>query len=232
MELTINTISLSILIVLEIALYLILCGRLLPSIVKVCYPFSESTDRGLHKYTYPNGRGVSYEVRPSIRKYINRYVLFTNNGYKYLKCRLDDAVSQMEYSVVMFDRRNRVIDVLDVETRQIENAETEEVLLHPDTSYVMLDLTVVNHTELQPKKKGCYKLSRIAIYVGGMMLASFLQLVFAKWALDVYDAWYFHAAITEGIGLGDLILPSVLIGLVAGGMLFLNSRAKGVKWSR
>ena len=71
------------------------------------------TDRGLLRVKFPKGRGVVYEPDPRVRRYVSKYALFTSEGKKYIRLRVDQRINYIRYDVVAFDRRGRLLDVLE-----------------------------------------------------------------------------------------------------------------------
>ena len=227
MEQIIKLIILSVLFIVSIIVYFILMGTVLPKILRVRCSFKESLDRGLKKYTYPSGRGIVYEPHPSIRKYVHHYALFTNDGYKYIKCNLDESVRQLKYTVVMFDHRKKVIDVLDVEEKNISSGETAEVLIHQDTSYVAFVLDSVNGERLKHKSILVCKIWFLLAYALSVAAVSFVGMIVIRKALLLYGVRWFRA---EMIRIPNMIAPSVLIGVLIGALVFRHFRKKEIQW--
>ena len=232
MEKIINLILLLFLLVLGVIFYFVLMVTVLPKLLKIESSIRTSSDRGLKKYIYPEGRGIVYEPHPSIRKYVNRYVLYTKDGYKYLKCKLDISVERLNYSVVMFNRFNRVIDVIEVSERNISLGETQAVTLHGDTSYIAFVLDSVNEEWFDREPIMCCKLWRLPAYVGAVGALSFVDMVAITKVLDKCDKKWFHVGLVEAVTNSSLIIPAVCLGLVAGAWAFLNIRSKGIRWTR
>ena len=230
MEQVIQSILLLFLMILELILYFILMVTVVPKILKIGCSVRESFDRGLKKYRYPTGRGIAYEPHPSIRKYIHRYILFTNDGYKYVKCKLDESITQLNYTVIMFDRKNKVIDVIDISEKNTQQGETQAVLLHPDTSYITLILDSVNDLNFDHEPVQECKIWRLSLFALCVSCLNFIQLIVFKEILHKYDTWWFHANLVGELELVSFLLPSLCIGLIAGGLSFLHFRAKGVRW--
>lgn len=231
MEQIITSIVLAFLMIVEVVLYFALSSTAFYQIVRIKCSFSQSADRGLKKYTYPDGRAVSYEPHPSIRKYINRYILLTSNGYKFFKCRLDAEVKHTDFSVIMFNGKNRVIDILDVKVDNNSGNETQMLELHKDTSYVSVVLDSVNGMAIEhPNTLEC-KLWKLFAYVAAASTINFLQLLFIRKVIDMYDGWYFYSGITRVLHTDKLFFIALLIGTMAGGIIFLRYRAKKVRWS-
>ena len=232
MEQIIRSALLGILIILEIILYFVLVGTAAPKILKNHCAIRKTSDRGIKKYLYPNGRAVVYEPHPSLRKYVPSYLLFTEDGYKYVRCKLDDSVENLKYSVVMFNNRNRVVDVIDVEEKKIPSDETKPVMLHPDTSYIALILDEVNRIKIKHDvvlRCHTWQLAIYAALVGGI---SFAQMLFVTRMVSLYDGWWIHSGIMNVITAKRLIAPAVIIALLAGVLAFRHVRKKGVRWSK
>ena len=232
MRLIINTICLSILVLLEVIVYLNVSARLLPRILKIRYSVKTSRGRGLKKYVYPSGRGVSYEPAPTIRKYINRYLLFTDNGYKYLKCRLDEAVRDIEYTVVMFNAENKVIDLIDVKSKDITGGALAPVMIHGDTSYVEILLVSVNGKRLENEETTYYRLIDLLIYTLSSAVLGFIEILFAYNIVNLYFSWWQKGRTWADISSAYFIFPALVIGIICGAMAFLNARAKKIGWSK
>ena len=95
MEQIIKIILLGVLGILEVMLYFILVGTAAPKLLRNHCPIRASLDRGLKKYVYPSGRAIAYEPRAAYRKYVPQYLLLVEDGYKYIKCHVDDTVRKM-----------------------------------------------------------------------------------------------------------------------------------------
>jgi len=232
-EMFVNATCFLVLMIIELIIYLILVGTVLPKwFMKVRCSVTESRDRGMKKYIFPEGRGVAYEPHPSVRKYIHRYVLFVSEGYKYIKCRLDDGITHLNYTVVMFNNRNKVIDVIDVSERRPRNAETGAVQIHQDTSYVALIPNTVNGERLHAKKIMYRRVSDICLYAAFISVLSFIEMNFIAIAALVASKWLFNFALVINLSFLDLVLPSVIIGGIAVASLWLHDRIKGVRWGK
>ncbi len=231
MDMVINAVSTLVLIVLEIILFFILMRRVLPLILRVRYTIKGSGSRGLQKYIYPDGRGVAYEPHPSFRRYMDRYILFTNDGYKYIKCRICAEADNLEYSVVMFNRKNKVIDVIDVTEVNPFRSETAPVMLHHETAYVDVIVKSVNGEKITKKNLLCYKVWDIGIYVLAVSALCFGQLSFFYGMINLYLGWFGLTEYLLHLNVADFIIPSIIIGVIMGAFAYLNGHSKGVRGS-
>lgn len=182
MENAFDAVSQLVIFIASAVCFFILIKTLIPAFsLKPKYSFDGKLGRGYKKYKYPSGRAVAYEPHPSIRKFINKYLLFVNDGYKYFKCRVDSGVKNLKFEVVMLNNRDKVIDVLSVKAAVGASSEIKEILLHQDTSYVALNLTSVNGEKVKKSEYCCYTVRRLLLYFLLVFAATFLQsIVFAK----------------------------------------------------
>ena len=134
----------------SIVLYVYLFSVIIPKgIMRIKLKYQGTCDRGLKKFIYPNGRCVLYEPELLIRKYIPLYALYTEDGYKYLKCKATERVSYLRYDVYAFDNRNKLIDIIGVAEAIGADRYTDNVSLPPATSYVRLVVRGVQHIKKQ-----------------------------------------------------------------------------------
>ncbi|MBE6684062.1 MAG: hypothetical protein E7592_00215 [Ruminococcaceae bacterium] len=214
----------------SIAIYVFAVGSVLPSwLLRLRCSVQ---DRGLNKYTYPSGRGILYEPHPTLRKYVSSYILFVDNGVKYIRCKATDGVERISYSVAVFDRHGKVIEVLKTTDVIGPAGCTRRVALPKETSYVTLMLDAVNEKKIDSatqltldKKKG--------IAFGGLVVV-----------LTVIEAFIIRAMMLKAVNLvrvylmGDsaleisgafVFVAAVVISAVGLGAMFLKKRKGGLK---
>ena len=127
------------------SVYVLLVSRVMPHFLFTPdHKKMKITDRGLKKYTFPEGRGVLYEPDMKYRRYINKYLLFEYKGKKYIKCRISDEVDSMRYEVALFDNKNRLIKVMEMAENIANRGETKSTLIPKNTSYASIVLKKVN----------------------------------------------------------------------------------------
>lgn len=197
-----------------VAVYSFVMRSLLPKLLRVKYLTHESTDRGLHRYIYEGGRAITYEPHPSFRKYVNMYSLFTNNGYKYVRCKLDDEVSRIRYTVTTFDKNHKVIDVVSVNEKVSTRGQSAPVLLHHKTSYVCLKVLSVNGSDYKHEPLIHVKNKNVVIYAVAAIITTFAAM--AVFALGI--RFFIEEIIDKSIPLSfDLLyfaVPAIAIGLI------------------
>ncbi len=229
---TIQSILSSVVGVLGLILYYILMVIAMPKILNNHSSIRTTSDRGLKKFLYPNGRAVVYETHPNIRKYVPQYLLYTEDGYKYLTCKLDESVKHIEYSVVMFNNRDRVLDVIEVDERNISSEESRRVMLHSDTSYIALSLNKVNGIALKRDTLMQCHFWQLGVYSAAIAVVGFVAMFLFLKMVENYDKTWLHMGIVNLISWRELILPSVAIALIVGFLVFRRNLKKGVRWSK
>ena len=232
MEQIIRSLLLFVLIILEFILFFILIGTAAPKILGSYCSVKKTSDRGLKKFVYPDGRAIAYEPHPSVRKYVPRYLLFTEDGYKYISCKLDESVNKIKYSVVMFNNRNRVVDVIDAFETKMTSSVTTPVMLHQDTSYVSLIPDTVNKTRLKHPAVLCCHFWQLAIYAAVVGAISFLHMFYLKKMVSIYDAMWVGSGIADGVSDVSFIFPAFAIAAIAAFIAFRHNRKKGIRWSK
>ena len=218
----------SILYVLSLTLCLGLITDIIPRyLFGVEYFADDNLGRGLKKMTYPGGRAVSYEPHPRIRKYVNKYLLFTMDGYKYLQSKIGDGVNRYTASVICFDRNEKVIDVLDV-AESVTSELSHPIKLHHKTSHIAFILTSVNGKMLPETVYMRQKLSRAPLYTAAVSVTVFLQFLhLASLINNIYMTTNGYRVFT--VGGAFFLLPSLAIGALCFGVTLLTRVRKGVK---
>ena len=196
-------------------------------LLKVNYSVSGRMGRGLKKMVYPNGRAVVYEPHPSVRKYVNKYLLFTLDGYKYIQSKIGAGVNRYTASVVCFDSRNAVIDVLDI-TESVASALSIPVRLHHKTSHVAYVLTSVNGKTLSDSNFMTVKLTDAPRYIIAASATIFLHFMHAlatvKRIVILIDGY-----IVPSVGNAFFIIPSIIVAAICFGVTIAKRAKKGIK---
>lgn len=194
-------------IIVTAAVYVFCIKTLLPRLViKRRYYIEGNLGRGLKKYRSDDGRAVVYEPHPSVRKYIRQYALVNDNGHKYLECQVDRGVNRLIYTVIMLDRYDRVIDVLEIEEVTAKRELTQTVYLHADTSYIALIIGSVNKEKLPNSDVSYYRKRDVGVFGASVF---FLTLV-AGFVMS-YAFEYF----LKSIGVARVTSASLLVALLS-----------------
>ena len=177
MEQILDAVAYGLLIIVSLVAFAALLRFVVPTFVlKVRHSVDKSLGRGLKTYKYPTGRAVLYEPHPSLRKYVNEYLLFVNDGYKYFKCTVDNAVKRLDLEIIMLNNKNEVVDVLRASSVIDASSTSPDILLHPDTSYVALNVERVNGAEVKRLTRSYYTLLQIGIYFSIVFTLALLEL--------------------------------------------------------
>ena len=177
MEQILDAVAYGLLIIVSLVAFAALLRFVVPTFVlKVRHSVDKSLGRGLKTYKYPTGRAVLYEPHPSLRKYVNEYLLFVNDGYKYFKCTVDNAVKRLDLEIIMLNNKNEVVDVLRASSLIDASSTSPDILLHPDTSYVALNVERVNGAEVKRLTRSYYTLLQIGIYFSIVFTLALLEL--------------------------------------------------------
>lgn len=147
--------SLIIALIAGVVLYMLLISRILPKVLLSPVMGGILSERGVKKSVFPGGRSVAYEPKLSVRRYVRQYVLFSENGFKYIKCKVQEKVSSLKYELVIYNRKNKAVDRLEI-TQAAKDGYTETVMLPPETSFVHMNLCEVNGTPVKEKEPELY----------------------------------------------------------------------------
>jgi hypothetical protein len=103
------------------------------------------------------------------RKYVRRYILCQEKGYKTLKCHAASAVTYLEYDVVLFNRYDKITGVLHVK-ENLTSTYTRSVQLPNDTAYISLVLRRVNKEVFEKKQIASIPRGRVVAFAGLTLL--------------------------------------------------------------
>ena len=154
-----------IVLIISLALYLKLFSSLIPgAIMRLSCKGETTRDRGLKKYVYEGGRCVVYEPDVNVRKYVKKYSLYTENGYKYLQCKISDRIRYIKYDVYAFDNKGKLLDIVTVNDYvEVGDEFSSAVAIPPETSYVRFVLRKIDSKYVSNKVLVGYTPSRYAI---------------------------------------------------------------------
>jgi hypothetical protein len=183
-------------------------------------------DRGLTRVKFPEGRGMICEPDLAVRRYVPRYALLVRDGKKYIRLQVHERVNYIRYDVLAFDRRGRLLDVLEVAERLASEGATRAVRLPAATAYARV---------IPRKVDGEYVGEGIVVgySVGGTIAYAALTVV-----TTVLVGYLLHgevAYLLENLTtpLGGTLLRSALLGiLTAGWMVLMHYRHAARKINR
>lgn len=162
-----------VLFIIGMSAYAFVAGTVLPKFFLTLKYDGKPDGRALRKFTFPGGRAISYEPHPALRRFLPMYALIAKDDKKYLKLKTAPSVYRIEYDVVAFNNRNRVLDILNVKESIDSGAESRSVILPDDTSYVSLLIYKVN--EKSYVDEAPYKLERVKeiLYIISVFVLTF-----------------------------------------------------------
>jgi hypothetical protein len=140
----------------SMGIYTLLVSRFLPKRLLSPVVGCNIHDRGIRKCVFPAGRGIVYEPRLTARRYINQYVIYSENGAKYIKCKINKKVKSVKYELVIYDRKNNPIEILQINQTADESGYTSAVMLPNETSYVDLRLCAANNVAFKEEDVDVY----------------------------------------------------------------------------
>lgn len=98
--------------------------------------YAISKDRGVKKVQAKDGNGYVFVPATGNDKSIKEYALLKIDNMLYLKLKIDKSVSYIEYTVVLFNAKNKPFSTLTVCDEIAHAGFTEEISLPSETSYV------------------------------------------------------------------------------------------------
>lgn len=224
MELVVAYIAKGLMLLTSIILYVYLFSSIIPSFIMKLRMKEENTcDRGIKKFIYPNGRCVLYETELDIRKYISSYALFTEDGYKYIKCKAVRGVSVLRYDVYAFNIDNKLIDIIGVNEVLGKDDYTEAIALPPETSYVRFVLRRADNKTISSKILADYPVARYIICAIVVAVATLIEaMIMYAIVKDIFiNALRLRIELAST---GSMLFAAFFISLVAAGLTVLAYR--------
>ena len=106
------------------------------ALFKNSYAIRKIKDRGIKVEKRGNEEIVVYEPDLLMRKYVKQYMLVKNAGGKFLMCKIDEGLNYLEYEVIVYGKKNRILTILNVKDRITRVGYTEKLALPTETAYV------------------------------------------------------------------------------------------------
>ena len=213
------------------ALYVFLVACVFPRIfLRPGYDTSVIHDRGLKKYVFPNGRAIVYEPSRFAAKYIKQYILSSNHGEKYIKCKLDKRINSIRFDVIAMDSADRVIEIIQVDDPVMLDGMTRGALLPSNTSYVSVIVKEVNSRIVEAEKQLSLPLGKAVIYV---VLSVICSVAVGLAGNALIDRW-FEMALYDyaSAGLAGYLRQALICGiagLIVSAVITLFHLSKEVK---
>lgn len=181
-------------------------------------------DRGIKKFTYPEGRSVVYEPAGFDNRFLKKYMLFVKGENKYLKCLFADRVRSAYCELFVFDNQNRLIKTLDLFLEPNKDGYADAIALPKATSHVSILVLKVNGREVKRSaadkesfkrhlwgRRGLFALLTVAVtVVEGLILTSLV-----RYFLDIFMDDRFGMTFAQYVGSSGRIVD-IAISLIAG----------------
>ena len=181
-------------------------------------------DRGIKKFTYPEGRSVVYEPAGFDNRFLKKYMLFVRGDNKYLKCLFADRVRSAYCELFVFDNQNRLIKTVDLFLEPNGDRYADAILLPDATSHVSILVLKVNGRNVKQsaadresfkshlwRRRGLFALLTVAVTVlEGIILTSLV-----RYFLDIFMDDRFSMTFAQYVGSSGRIVD-IAISLLAG----------------
>lgn len=226
----ISVIANSILTLSGIIFFVFVVSSFLPHLTfKFKYKSKKLSGRGIKKIIFNDGKCIVYEPSHSIRDAVNQYSLIKKNNSKYIKCKLGDGINFIQYEIVVFNSKNKIIDLISVNEKISERGYTQAVELPQDTSYVEFVLRKVNNV----KRSDCefpvtYAPGLLAVYLLAVVLCTFVEAQFLQYTLSNI----FNELNISGANYPDFTRDAAFFGVICGVAIILYYTVKLKKGDR
>lgn len=111
-------------------------------------------ETGKTKFDYPMGRSLICEPKGESREYLNKYMLYTDEDKKYVKCVFAPSVETIRFELSLYDVSNKLVRAEDVYAKVDGRIYSDGYLLPDDTYYVNFAVTEVNGKAITPTEEG------------------------------------------------------------------------------
>ena len=216
-----------IILIVSLVVYVAVIASLLPrTLMRLRRTRRVLRDRGIRRYVSDGVRGAVYEPDLRARKYLRQYTVYCHDERKYVRCRIDPRIADIRYDVLVFDNRDRMIDVIGVREHIQKKGYTRTVILPPETSYVSV---VLRHAD------GMYEDRGAVVAYPLWAMGTFAALTVA---LTVAESLVIHSCLGELMGLLPSLgavdtpfdaVPALLVGAVLAGVSLLIYFRKTVR---
>ena len=139
------------LLMLTLTAYALLVIWALPKLMlKIEYPLSHPTDRGLKKYVLnESDYAVVYEPSLSARKYITQYIIAKKGNAKVFTCKLSPDVVYIDYDIVLFNASGNCFQVINSMAIKDDDSKYPEITLPDETAYASVVINQVNNAKMK-----------------------------------------------------------------------------------
>jgi hypothetical protein len=220
----------ALLFIVSLFIYVLLVSCVFPRLLDTEGKAFTELDRGIKRYTFPNGRAIVYETVGDTARYVKKYVLSAIDGQKYISCSVDKKIASLEYEVTAYGADDGQIETVEVKEKLGVDGRTAELLLPLDTAYVSIRLLKVDGVYPDAKAN---KLDAMAIvtYVALTVATTAGELfTIKKLLVDIFELTLRFSKTVPDAGYGFTLLTALLAGAVvacAGVVQSVKQRKKG-----
>ncbi len=204
------------LLVVSMGLYLVTMGKVLPNmLLRAEFLPVPLSARGSRRCFVNGKRCVVYERSLSRRQYISHYLLIESEGCKLLKCKVTPLVRQMEYDVVLYNRYNRVFDIVHVR-ETLGAAYTKLLRLPAETSYAEIRLRKVNRSVISSGRVAKIRWSNVFLFGFLAVVITIIESLAIMAGASYAFGSVFREDLIQRINLSLIIVTalSIVIGLL------------------
>ena len=181
-----SVIANSILTVSGIIIFVFLVSSFLPHFTfRFKYISKKLSDRGIKKITFNDGRCIVYEPSYDIRDTVTQYTLIKKNDSKYIKCRINENIRTLQYEIIAFNSKNKIIDLISISENISERGYTRAIELPKETSYVEFILRSSNNVKRRHYVfPVTYNPIFLAVYLLAFVICTYVEANFLRYTLS------------------------------------------------
>lgn len=203
------------LLLVAVVLFFYVEAFVLPKILfKNTYALRKIKDRGIKIEKRGNEEIILYEPDLLMRKHVKQYMLIKNPSGKFLMCKIDESLNYLEYEVVVYGKKNRILTILNVKDRIKRDGYTEKLELPPETAFVSVVVSEASKKRFLNNLFAPIKGGRVILYA---LLSLFAILTLA-----------FTARIAVSFMMGGVFRESVLLDSEGNTITCIASLVMGV----
>ena len=227
----VSYVLLGVLVFASLLLYVFSISCLLPHfLLKLQGQAKDIRDRGVRKYLFEQGRAIVYEPAFAIRKYISQYILSTQNGERFLTCKINRRVTSLQYSVSVFDADDRLLTVLDVSDPVDIPEMGRAVPLPYNTAYVSVSVKEVNGMAVASHAPLSLSWIRIGIFALCTVVLTVIEALVVKSVLRFFADLLFSYSDKATVGNGYTVFTAILIGIFYAALVLLIHHSRDIKY--
>lgn len=200
--------------------YVILTARVLPKQLLIPQAqLSRIQDRGIARYTHPQGRSIVYQPSPAAKTHIPQYVLSDRDGQRFLECKLSPQVQHIQYRIFPFDVHDRPLQCLEVDDPVSVPGISRAVSLPGNTAYVSISVQQVNGSRIPDDGKLAFSWIRVFLYALSVVLLTLLLADIMQQAMFTLLSGIFPDLLVSAEEHGTAT-PAFLLGAAYAGIVF------------